>query len=63
LSCPAGKVLKLFKTSQMKQKKEYRTQACPSCPLKAQCTKSARRSFHEDDREAMHQRALLIQTG
>lgn len=61
-NCPAGEVLKLFKTSQTKRKKEYRTQACPSCPLKAQCTKSARRvivrSFHEDDREAMHQRAL-----
>ena len=61
-SCPAGAVLKLFKTSRTKQKKEYRTQACPSCPLKSQCTKSPRRvivrSFHEDDREAMHQRAL-----
>lgn len=61
-NCPAGEVLKLFKTSQTKRKKEYRTRACPSCPLKSQCTKSARRvivrSFHEDDREAMHQRAL-----
>jgi transposase len=61
-NCPAGEVLKLFKTSQTKQKKEYRTQACPSCPLKSQCTKAERRvvvrSFHEDDREAMHQRAL-----
>jgi transposase len=61
-SCPAGEVLKLFKTSRTKQKKEYRTQACPSCPLKSQCTKAQRRvivrSFHEDDREAMHQRAL-----
>jgi transposase len=60
--CPAGEVLNLFKTSDTKQKKEYRTQACPSCPLKSQCTKSERRvivrSFHEDDREAMHQRAM-----
>lgn len=60
--CPAGEVLKLFKTSQTKQKKEYRTQACPTCPLKSQCTNAARRvivrGFHEDDREAMHQRAV-----
>ena len=60
--CPAGEVLKLFKTSRTKQKKEYRTQACPTCPLKSQCTDAARRvivrGFHEDDREAMHQRAM-----
>lgn len=60
--CPAGKVLQLFKTSHTKQKKEYRTQACPSCPLKSQCTEARQRiivrSFHEDDREAMHQRAI-----
>jgi len=60
--CPAGEVLKLFKTSKTRQKKEYRTQACPTCPLKSQCTEAARRvivrSFHEDDREAMHQRAM-----
>jgi transposase len=61
-NCPAGEVLKLFKTSLTKQKKEYRTQACPTCPLKSQCTDAARRvvvrGFHEDDREAMHQRAV-----
>lgn len=61
-NCPAGETLKLFKTSRTKQKKEYRTQACLSCPLKSQCTKAARRvivrTFHEDDREAMHQRAM-----
>ena len=55
-------LISIVKTSRTKQKKEYRTQACPSCPLKSQCTKSPRRvivrSFHEDDREAMHQRAL-----
>jgi transposase len=60
--CPAGEVLKLFKTSQTKQKKEYRTPACSSCPLKSQCTEAAHRiivrGFHEDDREAMHQRAM-----
>lgn len=61
-SCPAGEILHLFKTSRTKQKKEYRTQACPACPLKSQCTKAAQRiivrSFHDDDREAMHQRAM-----
>ena len=61
-SCPAGELLHLFKTSHTKQKKEYRTQACPSCPLKSQCTKAVQRiivrSFHDDDREAMHQRAI-----
>jgi len=60
--CPAGEVLKLFKTSQTQQKKEYRTKACPSCPLRSQCTTAAHRvivrTFHEDDREAMHQRAM-----
>jgi transposase len=60
--CPAGEVLQLFKTSHTKQKKEYRTQACPSCPLKSQCTEAAQRiivrGFHDDDREAMHQRAI-----
>jgi transposase len=60
--CPAGEVLKLFKTSQTKQKREYRTQACPACPLKSQCTAAKRRvivrGFHDDDREAMHQRAI-----
>lgn len=61
-SCPAGEVLRLFKTSRTKQKKEYRTQACPTCPLKSQCTEAAQRiivrGFHDDDREAMHQRAM-----
>jgi transposase len=60
--CPAGETLKLFKTSRTKQKKEYRTQACSTCPLKSQCTDAAQRvivrGFHEDDREAMHQRAV-----
>jgi transposase len=61
-SCPAGEVLQLFKTSHTRQKKEYRTQACPACPLKSQCTEAKQRiivrSFHDDDREAMHQRAM-----
>lgn len=60
--CPAGEMLKLYKTSQTQQKKEYTTAACGSCALKAQCTDAKRRvivrHFYEDDREAMHQRAV-----
>jgi transposase len=60
--CPAGATLHLFKTSRTQKKKEYRTTACSSCPLKGQCTKAARRvivrDFYEDERDAMHQRAI-----
>ena len=59
--CPAGETLKLYKTSQTQQKKEYTTRTCGSCALKAQCTDTKRRvivrHFYEDNREAMHQRA------
>jgi transposase len=60
--CPAGATLALYKTSHTQKKKEYTTQACGTCPLRAQCTKSARRvivrGFYEDDREVMHQRVM-----
>lgn len=60
--CPAGETLSLYKTSRTQQKKEYTTQACAACPLKAQCTSAARRvivrHFYEDAREAMHRRAV-----
>jgi transposase len=60
--CPAGATLSLYKTSHTQKKKEYRTGACGSCPLKPQCTKAARRvivrDFYEDAREAMHRRAM-----
>lgn len=59
--CPAGQTLICGKVSQTEQKKEYWTKACPTCPLKGQCTKADRRSivrsFHEDARQAMHERA------
>jgi len=60
--CPAGQKLALHKVSQTEQKKEYwNAKACRGCPLKADCTaaekRSIVRSFHEEDREAMHQRA------
>lgn len=60
--CPAGETLNLYKASRTQQKKEYTSQACGTCPLKAQCTKAARRvivrHFYEDAREAMHRRAI-----
>jgi transposase len=60
--CPASETLTLYKTSHTQKKKEYTTQACRTCPLRPQCTKAAQRvivrSFYEDDREAMHQRAM-----
>lgn len=60
--CPAGEILNCFQISKSEEQKKYTTDACPACPLKAQCTKADRRvvvrSFHEDAREAMHQRAM-----
>lgn len=60
--CPAGETLSLYKTSRRQQTKEYTSRACGACPLKAQCTKAARRvivrHFYEDAREAMHRRAM-----
>ena len=60
--CPAGETLSLYKTSRTQKKKEYTTKACRTCPLRPQCTKAAQRvivrDFYEDDREAMHRRAM-----
>jgi transposase len=60
--CPAGATLNCQVLSDARQRKRYATSACASCPLKPQCTKGVRRliyrSLHEDDREAMHQRAM-----
>lgn len=60
--CPAGQTLCLHRVSRTEQKKEYwNARACRGCLLKAQCTKAGKRSivrsFHEDARQAMHQRA------
>jgi transposase len=59
--CPSGQTLSCGKVSQSQEKKEYWSRACGSCALKAQCTKAGKRvivrSFHEEAREAMHQRA------
>ncbi len=61
--CPAGQTLTVGKVSHTEQKKDYwNAKACQACPLKPQCTRAAKRtvvrSFHEDAREAMHQRAM-----
>ena len=59
--CPAGATLNLFKTSHTQKKKEYTSTACGACPMRPQCTEAARRvivrGFHEDARQAMHERA------
>ena len=60
--CPAGQTLSLYKTSRTQKKKEYTSKACHTCPLRSQCTKAQQRvivrDLHEDDRAAMHQRAM-----
>lgn len=60
-TCPAGATLSLRKVSHSEQKKVYTASACAGCALKPRCTEAANRSvtrgFHEDVREAMHQRA------
>jgi len=44
------------------EEEEYTSRACGACALKAQCTNTARRvivrHFYEDEREAMHRRAV-----
>src|SRR5712675_1211437 len=61
--CPAGEMLSLYKTSRTQKKKEYTSKACRTCPLRPQCTKAKQRvivrDFYEDDRAAMHQRAMV----
>lgn len=60
--CPAGETLTCREVSQSEQKKKYGSDACAGCALKPQCTGAAKRQivrhFYEDDREAMHQRAI-----
>ncbi|HEX5959530.1 MAG TPA: IS1182 family transposase [Hyphomicrobiaceae bacterium] len=60
--CPAGETLPCRETSHTEARKRYWTMACGACALKPHCTDAARRtitrSFYEDDREAMHQRAM-----
>lgn len=43
--CPAGEILKRYKRDRGSQTDYYWTAACAGCALKAQCTKSERRSI------------------
>ena len=65
-TCPAGQTLAVIKVSQTERNKTYATKACAGCALRPQCTRTARRSvvrsFYEDDRQAMHERALADPT-
>lgn len=60
--CPAGETLPCRETSHTEARKRYWTTACAACALKPQCTAAGRRtitrSLYEDDREAMHRRAM-----
>jgi transposase len=58
--CPAGQRLRRFARSDRDQLFLYRTNACRTCPLKVQCTKSKRRTvtrhYHEDALARMNAR-------
>ena len=58
--CPAGQRLRRIGRSDRDQLYLYRTNACRTCPLKAQCTKSKRRTvtrhYHEDALARMNAR-------
>jgi transposase len=59
--CPAGELLKRYKSDRAKQTNYYWTSACTSCRLKPHCTKAARRtiarSWFADAAERAHERA------
>jgi transposase len=61
-TCPAGETLRCYEISKQRQIKRYATTACATCILKARCTRGKyrriTRHFHEDAREAMHQRTV-----
>lgn len=58
--CPADQRLRRFGRSDRDQLFFYRTTACRTCPLRAQCTKGKRRTvtrhYHEDALERMNAR-------
>jgi transposase len=59
--CPAGEMLKRYKRDRAKRTDYYWTSACARCALKANCTKSKRRSiarsWFAEAAERAHQRA------
>lgn len=60
--CPAGEMLKVYKTDRRNKVRQYSSSACESCVLKPQCTTSRRRTvnrhFYAEQAERMHQRAV-----
>lgn len=61
-TCPAGETLTRLSPAGEARARRYSTKACESCALKPQCTKAPSRIVirdrFEDDREAMHRRAV-----
>jgi transposase len=61
-TCPAGATLSRSGKSRTGRKARYTTKACGGCALKPHCTEAANRMIirdvFEDQRQAMHQRAL-----
>lgn len=59
--CPAGQLLKRYKSDRAQQTNYYWTSACAVCPQKAHCTKAKRRSiarsWFADAAERAHERA------
>ena len=59
--CPAGETLTRYKRDQKLQTDYYTTKTCAQCPLRANCTRSQRRSvarsWFADAAERAHQRA------
>ncbi len=59
--CPAGAVLRVYKTDPKLKVRYYSTPACETCPLRGQCTRARRRTinrhFYADQVEAMNRRA------
>lgn len=60
--CPAGEMLKVYKTDYKTKVRHYSSPACEQCALKPRCTKSRRRTinrhFYADQVEAMNRRAV-----
>lgn len=60
--CPAGALLKVYKTDYKAKVRQYSSPACEQCALKPQCTKSRRRTinrhFYTDQVEAMNRRTV-----
>ena len=55
--CPAGAILRRTRSLRSQQADRYETDACAQCPLKAQCTKGARRRIERSWFKAAAERA------